>query len=103
MFEGSEEWRDIETSESSLYNWDDRSPTCRSRRSSWVSRPSPSRCRTIHGARCLAKVGDSVTTDHICPAGAIKTDSPAGQYLKDHGVARSMFNSYGSRRGNDAS
>jgi aconitate hydratase len=54
----------------------------------------------ITGARVLAKLGDSVTTDHISPAGAIKTDSPAGRYLIEHGVQRPDFNSYGSRRGN---
>src|ERR687885_279513 len=54
----------------------------------------------IHGARCLVMVGDSVTTDHISPAGAIKPDSPAGRYLVEHGVERRDFNSYGSRRGN---
>ncbi len=56
--------------------------------------------RDITGARVLAKLGDSVTTDHISPAGAIKTDSPAGRYLLEHGVERRDFNSYGSRRGN---
>ena len=54
----------------------------------------------VHGARCLVWVGDSVTTDHISPAGSIKPDSPAGQYLIEHGVERKDFNSYGSRRGN---
>ena len=54
----------------------------------------------IHGARVLALLGDSVTTDHISPAGAIKTDSPAGKYLTEHGVERRDFNTYGSRRGN---
>ena len=54
----------------------------------------------IHGARCLVMLGDSVTTDHISPAGSIKPDSPAGQYLIEHGVERKDFNSYGSRRGN---
>ena len=54
----------------------------------------------IHGARVLAKLGDSVTTDHISPAGSIKADSPAGKYLAEHGVERRDFNSYGSRRGN---
>ena len=54
----------------------------------------------IEGARVLAKLGDSVTTDHISPAGAIKKDSPAGKYLAEHGVANRDFNSYGSRRGN---
>jgi aconitate hydratase len=61
---------------------------------------SPSPVTDIHGARVLAVLGDSVTTDHISPAGAIKTDSPAGQYLTSHGVQRTDFNSYGSRRGN---
>jgi aconitate hydratase len=61
---------------------------------------SPEPVSDISGARVLAKLGDSVTTDHISPAGAIKADSPAGQYLADHGVARKDFNSYGSRRGN---
>ena len=55
----------------------------------------------IRGARCLANLGDSVTTDHISPAGNIKADSPAGKFLTEHGVAVAMFNSYGSRRGND--
>jgi aconitate hydratase len=60
----------------------------------------PGSVEDIHGARCLVMVGDSVTTDHISPAGAIKPDSPAGIYLAEHGVERKDFNSYGSRRGN---
>jgi aconitate hydratase len=60
----------------------------------------PAPVTDVHGARVLAKLGDSVTTDHISPAGAIKTDSPAGTYLTEHGVERRDFNSYGSRRGN---
>jgi aconitate hydratase len=60
----------------------------------------PSEVTDITGARVLAKLGDSVTTDHISPAGSIKTDSPAGKYLSEHGVDRKDFNSYGSRRGN---
>jgi aconitate hydratase len=60
----------------------------------------PAPVSDIHGARVLARLGDSVTTDHISPAGAIKTDSPAGKYLTEHGVERKDFNSYGSRRGN---
>ena len=60
----------------------------------------PSPVEDIAGARCLVRIGDSVTTDHISPAGAIKPDSPAGQYLVEHGVERKDFNSYGSRRGN---
>ncbi|MEL7237982.1 MAG: aconitate hydratase, partial [Planctomycetota bacterium] len=62
---------------------------------------TPEDIKPIKGAKVLVKVGDSVTTDHISPAGAIKTDSPAGQYLKSKGVPVSMFNSFGSRRGND--
>jgi aconitate hydratase len=61
---------------------------------------TPEDVTDIHGARVLLKLGDSVTTDHISPAGAIKADSPAGRYLTEHGVQRSDFNSYGSRRGN---
>jgi aconitate hydratase len=60
----------------------------------------PGRVEDFSGARCLVRVGDSVTTDHISPAGAIKPDSPAGNYLIEHGVERKDFNSYGSRRGN---
>ncbi len=60
----------------------------------------PSRVDDVHGARCLVMLGDSVTTDHISPAGAIRPDSPAGRYLVEHGVERKDFNSYGSRRGN---
>src|SRR5256885_2617297 len=62
--------------------------------------PEPGPVEDFAGARCLVRVGDSVTTDHISPAGAIKPDSPAGKYLVDHGVERKDFNSYGSRRGN---
>jgi aconitate hydratase len=62
--------------------------------------PEPEPVEDFGGARCLVVVGDSVTTDHISPAGAIKPDSPAGKYLVDHGIERKDFNSYGSRRGN---
>src|SRR5476649_3002659 len=62
--------------------------------------PEPSPVTDISGARVLAKLGDSVTTDHISPAGSIKADSPAGKYLDAHGVDRKDYNSYGSRRGN---
>ncbi len=63
-------------------------------------RPEPGTVDDVIGARCLVMVGDSVTTDHISPAGSIKPDSPAGRYLVEHGVERADFNSYGSRRGN---
>ena len=75
-------------------------PTCASRRTSTAWQREPAPVTDIAGARVLAKLGDSVTTDHISPAGAIKTDSPAGRYLAEHGVERRDFNSYGSRRGN---
>ena len=75
-------------------------PTCASRRTSRTCRPSPTPVEDIEGARVLAMLGDSVTTDHISPAGSIKEDAPAGAYLKEHGVEKRDFNSYGSRRGN---
>ncbi|MCH2162258.1 MAG: aconitate hydratase AcnA [Phycisphaerales bacterium] len=101
VFAGSEEWQAIETSTGRMYEWDEAS--------TYVQNPPffegmetlPSEITPVHGARCLALLGDSVTTDHISPAGAIKTDSPAGQYLIEHEVPVSMFNSFGSRRGND--
>jgi aconitate hydratase len=62
--------------------------------------PEPGAVEDVAGARCLVSIGDSVTTDHISPAGAIKPDAPAGRYLIEHGVERKDFNSYGSRRGN---
>ena len=75
-------------------------PTSAARRTSTACPPSRSRCSDIDGARVLAKLGDSVTTDHISPAGAIKATAPAGLYLTEHGIERADFNSYGSRRGN---
>ncbi len=75
-------------------------PTCSVRRSSTGCRRDPPPLSDLHGARVLAVLGDSVTTDHISPAGSIKVDSPAGKYLIEHGVSPADFNSYGSRRGN---
>ena len=75
-------------------------PTCAGRRSSRACRAEPEPVQDIEGARVLALLGDSVTTDHISPAGSIKKDSPAGRYLDEHGVEPRDFNSYGSRRGN---
>jgi aconitate hydratase len=100
VFEGDERWHSLEVSASDTFAWDENS--------TYVRRPpyfdgmtdEPEPVTDIHGARVLAKLGDSVTTDHISPAGAIKTDSPAGKYLTEHGVERRDFNSYGSRRGN---
>ena len=101
VFEGSAEWKAIETSGGDLYDWDPGStyvqePPFFTDLTAKVSPISP-----ILGARALVKVGDSVTTDHISPAGSIAESSPAGQYLLHHGVEKAMFNSYGSRRGND--
>ena len=100
VFTGDETWRNLEIPSGNLYDWNPAS--------TYVRRPPyfddmPLLAHTvddIHGARCLVMLGDSVTTDHISPAGAIKPDSPAGRYLVEHGVERSAFNSYGSRRGN---
>jgi aconitate hydratase A / 2-methylisocitrate dehydratase len=100
VFTGDESWRALDVPTGDLFAWDDTS--------TYVRRPpyfdgmprEPEPVEDIHGARCLVMVGDSVTTDHISPAGAIKPDSPAGAYLVEHGIERKDFNSYGSRRGN---
>jgi aconitate hydratase len=100
LFEGDENWRRLDAPRSGRYEWD--------ADSTYVRRPpffeglsrEPAPVTDIERARVLAILGDSVTTDHISPAGAIKEDSPAGRYLKAHGVERRDFNSYGSRRGN---
>jgi aconitate hydratase len=101
VFTGSDEWRQIETPASDLYAWNDES--------TYIQEPpffadltvDVTPLAPIHGARVLAKLGDSVTTDHISPAGSIAVESPAGRYLVERGVQPAMFNSYGSRRGND--
>ncbi len=101
VFKGPEAWQAIDTSGGALYSWD--------ADSTYVQEPpffeglttDPGTISAIAGARVLAKLGDSVTTDHISPAGSIAPDSPAGRFLTDNGVTRAMFNSYGSRRGND--
>lgn len=101
VFNGSEEWRAIETTGGSIYDWPSKS--------TYIQQPpffqnmpeNPEPIASISGARCIAIFGDSVTTDHISPAGSIKADSPAGNYLQSLGVRPHMFNSYGSRRGND--
>ncbi len=100
VFAGDERWRSLPTPTGRLFEWDVKS--------TYVRKPpyfdgmgtEPSPVTDISGARVLALLGDSVTTDHISPAGAIKQDSPAGRYLTEHGVERRDFNSYGSRRGN---
>jgi aconitate hydratase len=100
VFEGDDRWRGLDVPASDTFAWDEHS--------TYVRRPpyfdeltdEPQPVTDIHGARVLAKLGDSVTTDHISPAGAIKNGSPAAIYLNDHDIPRKDFNSYGSRRGN---
>jgi aconitate hydratase len=100
VFAGDEEWQSLPTPEGETFAWDPDS--------TYVRKPpyfdgmpaEPAPVTDIGGARVLLKLGDSITTDHISPAGSIKPDSPAGQYLSEHGVERKDFNSYGSRRGN---
>jgi aconitate hydratase len=100
VFAGDERWQGLDIPTGDSFEWDGSS--------TYVRRPpyfdgmpaEPTGIKDITGARVLAMLGDSVTTDHISPAGSIKTDSPAGSYLTEHGVQRKDFNSYGSRRGN---
>ncbi len=100
VFAGDEQWRSLPTPDGDTFEWDPDS--------TYVRKPpyfdgmpdEPEPVADIEGARVLLKLGDSVTTDHISPAGAIKKDSPAGAYLGEHGVEQRDFNSYGSRRGN---
>ena len=101
VFEGDESWTALEVPEGDRYAWDPDSTYVR-RPPYFEGMPAdpPEGFEEIRGARALAVLGDSVTTDHISPAGAIKKDSPAGAYLLEHGVEQREFNSYGSRRGN---
>ena len=100
VFEGDHRWKALDTPTGETFEWD--------AKSTYVRKPpyfegmpkNPTPVKDISGARVLALLGDSVTTDHISPAGNIKADSPAGKYLQSHGVERADFNSYGSRRGN---
>ena len=101
VFEGSDDWRAIPATTGALYQWSDKSTYIQLPPFFESLSPDAAPIEPIRSARCLAKLGDSVTTDHISPAGTIKKDSPAGQYLTDMGVPVSLFNSYGSRRGND--
>ncbi|HEY7707664.1 MAG TPA: aconitate hydratase [Gaiellaceae bacterium] len=100
VFKGDERWSSLEIPEGDLYDWRDESTYVRRPPYFDGMSPEPGTVDDIHGARCLVRVGDSVTTDHISPAGAIKPDGPAGKYLVEHGVERKDFNSFGSRRGN---
>lgn len=100
VFAGTEDWQRIQTTTSQTYSWQS---------STYIKNPpyfdgmtaTPEKLKDVKGAYALAILGDSITTDHISPAGSIKKDSPAGRYLTSHGVAPQDFNSYGSRRGND--
>jgi aconitate hydratase A / 2-methylisocitrate dehydratase len=100
VFQGDDVWKGIPVPEGDLFQWDPHS--------TYVKHPpyfenmttQPGAVGDIHGARVLALLGDSITTDHISPAGSIKVQSPAGRYLVEHGVEPKDFNSYGSRRGN---
>ncbi|AXK44989.1 aconitate hydratase AcnA [Brachybacterium saurashtrense] len=100
VFTGDERWQTLDTPEGATFAWDGESTYVRKPPYFEGMGQEPEPVKDISGARVLVKVGDSTTTDHISPAGAIKLDSPAGQYLRENGVARKDFNSYGSRRGN---
>ncbi len=101
VYTGNETWNEVAVSGGEIYDWKDES--------TYIQHPpffegmseEPPGAPTVKGARCLVMLGDSVTTDHISPAGAIAEETPAGRYLKERGVPKSQFNSYGSRRGND--
>jgi aconitate hydratase len=100
VFDGDHRWKSLDTPTGNTFEWDAESTYVRKPPyfENMPAKPTP--VVDISGARVLAILGDSVTTDHISPAGNIKADSPAGKYLEAHGVARNDFNSYGSRRGN---
>jgi len=100
VFTGDERWRGLETPSGELYAWDQESTYVRLPPYFEGMRREPEPVEDVRGARVLVMLGDSVTTDHISPAGAIRPDSPAGRYLTEHGVERREFNSYGARRGN---
>jgi aconitate hydratase len=100
VFDGDERWNGLDVPTGERFAWDEDSTYVRQPPYFEGLPPEPTPVEDFAGARVLAKLGDSVTTDHISPAGAIKEDSPAGRYLKEHGVERREFNSYGSRRGN---
>lgn len=100
VFAGDERWQSLKTPQGSTFEWDPQSTYVRKPPYFEGMTAEPAPVQDIAGARVLAKLGDSVTTDHISPAGSIKADSPAGAYLAEHGVERRDFNSYGSRRGN---
>ena len=100
VFAGDERWQSLPTPQGQTFAWDPDSTYVRKPPYFDGMQREPSPVTDISGARVLVKLGDSVTTDHISPAGSIRADSPAGKYLAEHGVERKDFNSYGSRRGN---
>jgi aconitate hydratase len=100
VFAGDQRWQSLPTPAGSTFEWDPNSTYVRKPPYFEGMAMQPSPVQDIYNARVLAKLGDSVTTDHISPAGSIRADSPAGIYLTEHGVAKADFNSYGSRRGN---
>jgi len=100
VFDGDERWQGLEIPTGDRFDWQDESTYVRLPPYFEGMAPDPAPLTDIAGAKVLAKLGDSVTTDHISPAGSIKADGPAGRYLAEHGIDRRDFNSYGSRRGN---
>ncbi|WP_454138263.1 aconitate hydratase [Microbacterium paulum] len=100
VFDGDERWTSLPTPEGPIFEWDDNSTYVRKAPYFEGMSMDLTPVSDIHGARVMATLGDSVTTDHISPAGNIKAGTPAAQYLTEHGVAQKDFNSYGSRRGN---
>jgi aconitate hydratase len=100
VFEGDHRWKSLATPTGKVFEWDPKSTYVRKPPYFEGMPKNPTPVTDISGARVLAVLGDSVTTDHISPAGNIKVDSPAGKYLAEHGIERTDFNSYGSRRGN---
>jgi aconitate hydratase len=101
VFRGDSRWNEIAAPEGGRYVWDDSSTYIKNPPYFEGMRMQIGKIVDIHGARMLGLFGDSITTDHISPAGDIKATSPAGQFLQAHGVTKADFNSYGSRRGND--
>jgi aconitate hydratase len=101
VFKGNETWNAVPQSNSDVYDWDPASTYIQEPPFFMDLTPKPQPLSEVHSARVLALLGDSVTTDHISPAGSIAVKSPAGQYLIEHGVPVEDFNSYGTRRGND--
>ncbi|MGO1522231.1 MAG: aconitate hydratase [Nesterenkonia sp.] len=100
IFEGDHRWQNLKTPEGATFTWEEDSTYVRKAPFFDGMEMEPAPVSDIEGARVLLKLGDSVTTDHISPAGSFKSDTPAGRYLLENGVARKDFNSYGSRRGN---